>query len=75
MLKRAVMSVGAQMNGFLSSEERPSVCKRWLGATAYCADSREKPASLLHVRSIGVAKTRQQMLFFRSGAHDHQDES
>ena len=31
MLKRAVMRAGAQMNGFLSSDERPSACKRWLG--------------------------------------------
>jgi hypothetical protein len=29
-LKRAVMRAGAQMNDFLSSEERPSVCKRGL---------------------------------------------
>jgi hypothetical protein len=31
MLKRAVTRAGAQMNGFLSSEQRPSVCKRGLG--------------------------------------------
>jgi len=31
VIKRAVMKAGAQMDGFLSSEERPSACKRWLG--------------------------------------------
>jgi hypothetical protein len=33
MLKRAVMMAGAQTNGFLSSEQGPSACKRWLGLT------------------------------------------
>jgi len=27
VIKRAVMKAGAQMDGFLSSEERPSACK------------------------------------------------
>ena len=30
MLKRAAMRAGAQMNDFLSNEQRPSVCKRLL---------------------------------------------
>jgi len=30
-VKRAAMRAGAQINGFLSSEKRPSACKRGLG--------------------------------------------
>jgi len=34
-IKRAVMRAGAQINGFLCSEQRPSACKRWLGVRRY----------------------------------------
>jgi len=32
MFKRAMIWAGSQMNGFLSNERRPSVCKRWLAS-------------------------------------------
>jgi len=32
MFKRAAMEARAQINDFLRSEERPSVCKRLLGS-------------------------------------------
>jgi hypothetical protein len=35
MLKRAVMTAGAQMNGFPSSAQRPSVCQRGLDGSAF----------------------------------------
>jgi len=39
MFKRAVMRAGAQMNGFLSTAERPSACKRVTGRFLMVLDS------------------------------------